>query len=90
MKRAACFLLALAATFNAAAQAPATYPNRQIRVIVPFPAGGPTDIVARIVAQKLSDAWGQQVVADNRGGANGVIAQEIAAKSAPEIGRAHV
>ncbi len=53
-------------------------------MIVPFPAGGPTDIVARMIALKLSEAWGQQVVVDNRGGANGIIAQDIAAKSAPD------
>jgi tripartite-type tricarboxylate transporter receptor subunit TctC len=68
---------------SASAQAPA-YPVKPIRMIVPYPAGGPTDIVARLVAQRLTDAWGQQVVADNRGGANGVIAQDIAAKSAPD------
>jgi tripartite-type tricarboxylate transporter receptor subunit TctC len=61
-----------------------TYPQRPIRMIVPYPAGGPTDIVARTLAQRLTDALGQQVVVDNRGGANGVIAQEIAAKSAPD------
>jgi tripartite-type tricarboxylate transporter receptor subunit TctC len=61
-----------------------TYPSRPIRMIVPYPAGGPTDIMARTLAQKIGDAWGQQVVVDNRGGANGVIAQEIAAKSAPD------
>lgn len=60
------------------------YPTKPIRMIVPFPAGGPTDIMARTVAQKLADAWGQQVVVDNRGGANGVIAQEIAARAAPD------
>ena len=84
MKRAACFLLALAATFNAAAQAPATYPNRQIRVIVPFPAGGPTDAIARAIAQKLTEVWNQPVVVDNRPGAGGNIGTEIAAKSPPD------
>ena len=61
-----------------------TYPSRPVRMIAPFPAGGPTDIVARTIARQLSDAWGQQVIVDNRGGANGVIAQDIAAKSAPD------
>lgn len=60
------------------------YPSRPVRMIAPFPAGGPTDIIARTIARQLSDAWGQQVVVDNRGGANGVIAQDIAAKSAPD------
>lgn len=60
------------------------YPSKPIRMIVPYPAGGPTDITARTFAQKLGEAWGQQVVVDNRGGANGVIAQEIAAKAAAD------
>jgi len=53
-------------------------------MLVPFPAGGPTDIVARTIAQKLTDALGQSVVVDNRGGANGVIAQTLAARAAPD------
>lgn len=57
------------------------YPTRPIRMIVPFPAGGATDIVARLVAQKLSEAWGQQVIVDNRGGAAGTIGSELAAKA---------
>ena len=60
------------------------FPSRPIRMIAPFPAGGPTDLVARTIARRLSDGWGQQVIVDNRGGANGVIAQEIAANSAPD------
>ena len=53
-------------------------------MIVPFPAGGATDIVGRIVAQKLGEAWGQQVIVDNRGGAGGAIGSDVAAKSAPD------
>ena len=53
-------------------------------MLVPFPAGGPTDIVARTIAQKLTEALGQTVVVDNRGGANGVIAQTLAARSPPD------
>ncbi len=69
------------------AQAPLTsaqYPNRPIRLIVPFPAGGGTDIVARTVGAKLTDAWGQQIIIDNRGGAGGTIATDTAAKAAPD------
>lgn len=63
-----------------------TYPNpsRPITLIVPFPAGGGNDTVARIVAQGLSTALGQQVVVDNRGGANGVVAMRAAAKATPD------
>jgi tripartite-type tricarboxylate transporter receptor subunit TctC len=61
-----------------------TYPDKPIRMLVPFPAGGPTDIVARTIAQKLTEQLGQTVVVDNRGGANGVIAQTLAARAAPD------
>jgi tripartite-type tricarboxylate transporter receptor subunit TctC len=60
------------------------YPNRPITLIVPFPAGGGVDAVARIVAEKLSQALSQQVVIDNRGGAGGVIGTRAAAKAAPD------
>ena len=60
------------------------YPAKPVRMVVPFPAGGATDIVGRLVAQKLSEAWGQQVIVDNRGGAGGTIGSDIAAKSAPD------
>jgi tripartite-type tricarboxylate transporter receptor subunit TctC len=60
------------------------YPERPIRAIVVFPPGGPTDIVARIFAQKLSEAWGQQVVVDNRVGAGGNIGMGIAAHATPD------
>src|SRR5712675_3798545 len=60
------------------------YPSRPITLIVPFPAGGGVDAVARIVAQKLSAALGQQVVIDNRGGAGGVIGTRAAVKAAPD------
>jgi tripartite-type tricarboxylate transporter receptor subunit TctC len=61
-----------------------TYPSRPITLIVPFPAGGGNDTIARLVAQGLGNALGQQVVVENRGGANGVIAMRQAAKAAPD------
>lgn len=57
------------------------FPNKSVRVIVPFPAGGPADFVARLVGQKLSERWGQSVVVDNRGGAGGNLGTELTAKA---------
>jgi tripartite-type tricarboxylate transporter receptor subunit TctC len=74
-------LVASGATF---AQAPAAYPNRPVRYIVPFPPGGATDVIARVVAQKLSESWSQPVVVENRAGAAGAIGSDAVAKSAPD------
>ena len=60
------------------------YPAKSIRLIVPFPPGGPTDVVARIVGQKLNEAWGQQLIVDNRGGAGGNIGMGLAARANPD------
>src|SRR4029453_1006317 len=59
-------------------------PPKPVRVVVPFPAGGTTDILARAAAQKLSETWGQQAIVDNRPGAGGNIGAELVAKSAPD------
>jgi len=64
--------------------AAADYPQRPIRLIVPYAAGGTSDILARIVGQKLTESWQQQVVIDNRGGANGNIGSDIVAKAEPD------
>lgn len=73
------FVLTTAPTYAAD-----NYPSRPIRMIVPGAAGGPTDIAARLLAQKLTDTWQQQVIVDNRIGGNGIIAQQMAARSAPD------
>jgi tripartite-type tricarboxylate transporter receptor subunit TctC len=61
-----------------------TYPSRPVRVITPFTAGSAIDTLARVLGQKMADAWGQQVIIDNRIGANGIIGTEAAAKSPPD------
>ncbi len=68
----------------AGAVAAQAYPTKPIRMLVPFPPGGPADILARVIAQKMSEDFGQQVIVDNRPGANTVIAAEAAARSAPD------
>lgn len=78
------FIIALLALVIAAPVAAAEgYPNRPVRVLVPFAAGGTFDLVARVVSQRLSELWGQQVVVDNRPGGGTIIATEITAKAAP-------
>lgn len=80
--RSFCTLVLLALlSGNAFAQA---YPARPIHLVVPFPAGGPTDVIARAIGQKLADAVGQPVVIDNKPGAGGAIGSEAVAHSAPD------
>jgi tripartite-type tricarboxylate transporter receptor subunit TctC len=76
-----CTAAGVAAALLAAGASAQGYPSKPVKMIVPYPPGGPTDIVARVVAQKLSEQTGQQFLVDNRGGAGGNIGAEAAAKS---------
>jgi tripartite-type tricarboxylate transporter receptor subunit TctC len=75
---------ALATPFIANSARAQDWPSRPVRVIVPYPAGGGADTTARIFCARLGEAWGQQFVIDNRGGAGGTIAEAIAAKAEPD------
>ena len=81
MKNLLILLLTVFAPGFAAAQ---DYPAKPIRIVIPYPPGGASDVTARLLAQKMAEAWGQQVVPDNRPGANGIVALEHVAKSAPD------
>lgn len=80
-RRAAMVMAGLLLASGASAQ---EYPNRPVRIIVQFGAGGGADFVARLVSQDMSEPFGQQIVVDNRAGANGAIANQVAAASAPD------
>ncbi len=84
-KTLGCALALLPFSFGGQAVAQtAPYPTKPIRLVVPFVPGGSTDLIARLMAQKLGDAWGQQVLVDNRPGAGGNVGVEFVAKSAPD------
>jgi tripartite-type tricarboxylate transporter receptor subunit TctC len=79
------FLATMAAAVIAASPVAAQqFPAKPIRVIVPFAPGGPSDFLARIVGQKMTESWGQQVIIENRTGANGIVGCELVAKSPPD------
>jgi tripartite-type tricarboxylate transporter receptor subunit TctC len=78
------FLLAMAVLLPSLASAQQDYPNRAIKIIIPFPPGGPTDLLGRAIAQGLSEAWGQPVIAENKPGAAGNLGVDLAAKSPPD------
>src|SRR4029077_1286785 len=60
------------------------YPNRPVRLVVPFPPGGPADALGRALADKLNKMWGQTVIVENRGGAGGNFGAEVVARAAPD------
>src|SRR3954465_2148090 len=81
---ARCALALAAGPAGAAHAADAPYPSRPVRMIVPFAPGGPTDVIARVIAQKLSELWAHQVVVDNRAGAGGNIGMGLATTAPPD------
>src|SRR5262249_3182708 len=82
MRLAAAALLAAGSCLAAAAETP--YPSRPIRLIIPYPAGGPRDIQARLISNRLTELWGRTVIIDNRAGASGIVGTDLAAKAAPD------
>src|SRR5256885_14445435 len=83
ISRRAALILCASMIVSGAARAD-NYPAHPVKIVVPFPAGGSNDIIARILAQKLSERTGQQFVVENRGGAGGNIGAEAVAKSNPD------
>jgi tripartite-type tricarboxylate transporter receptor subunit TctC len=79
-----CAAALLALLLPAIAPAQTAYPLKAVRIVVPFPAGGGTDVVVRMLAPRLSEALGQQIIVDNRGGAGGTIGTELVARSPPD------
>src|SRR5882672_6455099 len=84
LQRAAALALAISANLCFAQSGAAAFPDKPIRFVVGFTPGGPSDILARALGQKLGEAWAQQVVIENRPGAGGNIAAEAVARSAPD------
>ena len=89
LSAALCCLVAIvcgpgAAQAAARKDADQTFPTKPIRIVVPFPAGGTTDVVARIVALRMTESTGQPVIVDNRGGAGGSLGADLVAKANPD------
>src|SRR5882672_7365602 len=77
-------ILALCSTMPAAPAFAQVFPAKPIRILVPFPPGGTSDILSRLIGPKLTEKWGQPVLVESRPGAAGAIAMEVVAKSAPD------
>ena len=84
MKTARTLLAALTLSLMPVAATAQDFPSKPIRLIVPFPAGGPNDIIARVVGQRMSELIKQPVLIDNRGGQGGVLGTDAVAKAAPD------
>ena len=74
----------VSACLGSGAAAAQAFPAKPVRIVVPFAPGGPNDILARVIGQKLTEAWGQQVIVENRAGGGTVIGTEVVAKSPPD------
>jgi tripartite-type tricarboxylate transporter receptor subunit TctC len=81
---ALCISVVLATSSVVAQERAETFPSRSIKIVVPFPAGGPSDVLARMIGQRMSEDWGQPVVVENRVGANTVLGAQQVAKAAPD------
>src|SRR5881394_305745 len=75
--------MTVALLFSALAQAQ-SYPSKPVRIVIPFPPGNTTDIMSRLIAPKMSERLGQQVIVENRPGASGMLGLDLVAKSAPD------
>jgi len=80
-KQYLCAVSVIAVAFAATLASAQNFPSKPVRIVVPYPAGGPIDMTTRPLAQKLTEAMGNPVVVDNRGGANGMIGLELAARA---------
>ncbi|HYH43206.1 MAG TPA: tripartite tricarboxylate transporter substrate binding protein [Burkholderiales bacterium] len=77
-------LASLLFVFPVAAAAAEAYPTKPVRFVITFPPGGPTDVVVRLIGQRLTDQWGHPMIVDNRGGAGGIVGTEIVARAEPD------
>ena len=77
-------VLASLLALTAAVHAQSDYPNKPIRLVVPYVAGGAADITARVIGQRMSESMGQTVIIDNKPGANGMLGTDLVAKAAPD------
>ncbi len=84
MNRFACTLAATLLAITAHTHAADNYPSKPLRMVITFPAGGPSDVVVRLISQRLTDEWGYPVIIDNRGGAGGIVGTEIVARATPD------
>ena len=81
---AALFAGLVALTVTAVTEAADSYPSKPLRMVITFPAGGPSDVVVRLVTQRMTEEWGHPLIIDNRGGAGGIVGTEVVAHAPPD------